>query len=107
MAQAPFKHFRPNAFEYRRIKVEPYTPVIGAEISNIDLSKTLDQETVDEVRHALLDHLVIFFRDQDIDREHQKALARWFGDLHRHPGASLAGNDAEMAVQIAEPSGER
>jgi len=96
MAQAPFKHFRPNAFEYRRIKVEPYTPVIGAEISNIDLSKTLDQETVDEIRHALLDHLVIFFRDQDIDREHQKAFARWFGDLHRHPGASLAGNDAEM-----------
>jgi taurine dioxygenase len=96
MAQAPFRHFRPNAFEYSRIRIEPCTPVIGAEISNIDLTKPLDQETVDEIRHALLDHLVIFFRDQDIDREHHKALGRWFGELHRHPGATLAGNDAEM-----------
>jgi taurine dioxygenase len=95
MAQAPLKHFQPQAFEYRRIKVEPYSPIIGAEISNVDLSTTLDQQTVDEIRHALLDHLVIFFRDQDIDRESHKALGRWFGELHRHPGASLAGNDAE------------
>jgi taurine dioxygenase len=96
MAQAPLKHFQPEAFTYHRIEVEPCSPVIGAEISGIDLSKPLDRETVEEIRHALLDHLVIFFRDQDIDRESHKALGRWFGELHRHPGATLPGNDAEM-----------
>jgi alpha-ketoglutarate-dependent taurine dioxygenase len=96
MAQAPLKHFRPQAFEYRHITVEPCSPIIGAEISGVDLSRPLDPQTVDEIRHALLDHLVIFFRDQNIDRESHKALGRWFGELHRHPGASLAGNDAEM-----------
>src|SRR5260370_16420342 len=96
MAQAPLKHFQPEAFTYRRIEVQRCSPGIGAEISGIDLSKPLDRQTVEEIRHALLDHLVIFFRDQDIDRESHKALGRWFGELHRHPGATLPGNDAEM-----------
>src|SRR5260370_27082419 len=96
MPQAPVKHVQPEAFTYRRIEVQRCSPGIGAEISGIDLSKPLDRQTVEEIRHALLDHLVIFFRDQDIDRESHKALGRWFGELHRHPGATLPGNDAEM-----------
>ncbi|MGE0799300.1 MAG: TauD/TfdA dioxygenase family protein [Lautropia sp.] len=96
MAQAPIRHRRPNALEYRRIGVQPCTPAIGAEISKVDLSRPLDQETVGEIRRALLDHLVVFFRDQTMDREQHKAFGRRFGELHRHPGATLAGNDAEM-----------
>lgn len=96
MAQAPVKYARDNAFVYRRIGVEPCTPTIGAEISKVDLSTTLDADTVGEIRHALLDRLVIFFRDQTITREQHKAFGRLFGELHRHPGATVTGNDTEM-----------
>jgi len=85
MAQAPLKHFQPQAFEYRRIKVEPYSPIIGAEISDVDLSQPLDKQTVDEIRRALLDHLVIFFRDQDLPPERFLALARRFGTPIEYP----------------------
>ena len=38
---------RPRA-DYRRITVEPVTPVIGAEIGNVDLSQPLDPRTFNE-----------------------------------------------------------
>jgi len=88
--------------QYRRISVEPVSPVVGAEVSGIDLSSPLDDETVEEVRRALLDHLVLFFHDQDIDFESHKAFARHFGDLHVHPGASLKGNNAELVRIYAD-----
>jgi taurine dioxygenase len=37
------------------------------------------------IRQALLDHLVIFFRGQDITPEQQLAFARRWGDIHLHP----------------------
>ena len=45
------------------IDVRPLSPQIGALIGGIDLSQSLDDQTVEEVRAALLDHLVIFFED--------------------------------------------
>ena len=52
---------------YRQISVEPLTPTVGAEISNVDLRGPLDDETLTEIRCALLGHGVVFFRDQPID----------------------------------------
>jgi len=94
--QPALKYHQPERHEYRRIQVAPCTPVIGAEISGIDLGQPLDAEVVAELRRALLDHLVIFFRDQKIGVDSHKALGRHFGDLHVHPGATLPGNDAEL-----------
>ena len=39
--------------------------------------------TVDELRKAWLDHLVLFFRDVDITPEQQIALALNFGEIQR------------------------
>ena len=64
---------------YQTITVEPLTPVIGAEISGVDLSKALGNQTQTEIQNALMDHLVIFFRDQQIDLEQHKAFGRQFG----------------------------
>jgi alpha-ketoglutarate-dependent taurine dioxygenase len=64
-----------------RIKVEPATPVIGAEISGVDLRQPLDAETLAEVRAAIRDWRVVFFRDQDITNEQLIAFGRQFGPL--------------------------
>ena len=70
---------------YDTIQVKPLTPVIGAEISDIDLTATLGNRQVEELHAALAEHQVLFFRDQKIDLDQQKRLGRHFGDLHIHP----------------------
>jgi taurine dioxygenase len=58
---------------------------LGAEISGVDLSLSLDDAVITEINQALLDNLVIFFRDQHITPEQQIAFSRRFGELHIHP----------------------
>ncbi|MEU5878543.1 TauD/TfdA family dioxygenase [Spirillospora sp. NPDC047279] len=55
---------------------------IGAVVSGIELSGDLADETVDEIRLALLRHKVVFFRGQyHLDAREQAAFARRFGAL--------------------------
>ena len=69
------------------LEVRPLTPTIGAEIHGIDLRQPLDAVTLSEVRAALLDWKVLFFRDQDITTGQHLAFARNFGELEVHPFA--------------------
>lgn len=80
------------------IHVDPVSPVIGAEVSGIDLSKTLDDGTRNALEHALSEHLVLFFRDQDLTFEQHKAFGRRFGDLHLHPAAPKDAEHPEILV---------
>jgi taurine dioxygenase len=72
---------------YRNIEVRPLSPVIGAEVHGVDLTKPLGNDLFDEVSKALMTHQVIFFRDQPMTLDQHKAFARRFGDLHIHPSA--------------------
>jgi alpha-ketoglutarate-dependent taurine dioxygenase len=58
---------------------------IGAELSGLDLTTDLPDEVVAEVRQALLDYKVVFFRDQPLTAAQHIAFARRFGDLEVHP----------------------
>jgi taurine dioxygenase len=56
---------------------------LGAEISGIDL-KDASLENFKNINKLLLEHKVIFFRNQDITAEEQLTLAKHFGPLERH-----------------------
>jgi taurine dioxygenase len=58
---------------------------LGAEIQGVDLSQPLGAGTVSELRAALLEHLVIFFRDQKLTPQQQLAFARVFGEPVEYP----------------------
>ena len=62
------------------LAVHPIAGAIGAEIAGVDLSKNLSDETVAAIRRAWLEHLVIFFRDQDLPPARFLAFARRFGE---------------------------
>ena len=51
---------------YEAITVQPASPHIGAEIGNIDLTKPLSNNQVEELHRAFVQYQVIFFRDQKI-----------------------------------------
>ncbi|MEM6627175.1 MAG: TauD/TfdA family dioxygenase [Pseudomonadota bacterium] len=70
---------------YVHFDLKPMGPVIGAELLGIDLSQDLPNEAIEEVRRALLEHKVVFFRDQDLTEDQHIAFARRFGDLEIHP----------------------
>jgi taurine dioxygenase len=70
---------------FQKIEVKPLTGALGAEVFGPDLSKKLDRQTFDEVHQALLDNLVIFFRDQKITPQEQLRFAKRFGPIHSHP----------------------
>jgi alpha-ketoglutarate-dependent taurine dioxygenase len=59
--------------------VEPLAPAIGAEIQGIDLGQGVDDALFGRLHQALMDHQVIFLRDQTIDPDQHVDLARRFG----------------------------
>jgi taurine dioxygenase len=76
-----------------RLKVEPLTGAIGAEVGNLDMGAAArDPALMGDVRALLLQHKVLFFRDQDMTRAEHVAFARHFGELEDHP---VAGSDPD------------
>lgn len=71
---------------------------IGAEIQGINLNQPFTEETKQEIRQLLLDHEVIFFRDQNISRTQHIALARIFGPLQSHPAYATAPGFPEITI---------
>ncbi len=57
---------------------------LGAEISGVDLSRDLDNSVIAEIRRALVEHQVIFFRDQHMTPAQHLAFGRRFGQLQVH-----------------------
>lgn len=73
------------ALTWEHFDAAPVGATLGAELSGIDLTQDLPDEVITEIRQALLDFKVIFFRDQPIDQARHLAFARRFGDLEIHP----------------------
>lgn len=70
---------------YERFAVSPLSPTIGAEIDGVDLAVPMDEALHAELRRALLEWKVLFFRDQDISRDQQRSFALQWGGLEQHP----------------------
>lgn len=76
-----------------RIRVEPLTCAIGAELIGADLGEaSRDDALFAEIKSLLLKHKVLFLRDQHMSRAEHVAFARRFGELEDHP---VAGSDPE------------
>jgi taurine dioxygenase len=91
MDKAP-AHVRPSALTSTP-RVEPLTCSIGAEVGNVNLgAASRDPGLMTEIRSLLLQHKVLFFRDQNITRAEHVAFARYFGELEDHP---VAGSDPD------------
>ena len=92
---------------YASIRVEKLTPVIGAEISGVDLARPLGEMQAEEIRRALAENLVVFFRDQKVTPEQHLAFGRLFGDLHVHPAAPHVEGVPELMIIRADRNSTR
>ena len=57
--------------DWRHISVSPIAGALGAEVGGVHLGE-LSDETFNEVRAAFIEHQVLFFRDQEITRDHTR-----------------------------------
>lgn len=67
------------------LHITPLTPAIGAVVQGIDLTRDITEPQRRAIEQALLDHQVIFWRDQPITPVQQARFAQQFGELHIHP----------------------
>ena len=105
-----------NASAFSDLTVHPLAPFIGAEITGIDLSATIDDATFKSIEHAWHEHGVLLFRDQDLDDMQQVRFAERFGPLAHtlkhyegtaHPAIMYVTNERKDGKYIgALPDGE-
>ena len=68
------------------VKVQPVAGHIGAEISGVNLARPLSDAAIHDIRSALLQWKVVFFRNQNIDHAAQVAFTSRFGQVtYAHP----------------------
>src|SRR3954447_26493133 len=107
-----YRHSGADAEPYETLRIEKLTPIIGAEISGVDIGKLVSDESrsnrqLDEIHRALAENLVIFFRDQRITPQQQLAFGRKFGELHIHPAAPNDGDDPPLMRIYADKDSPR
>jgi len=75
------------------MRIEKLTTHIGAELSGLSLAEAITNDDLfGTIRQALLDHKVLFVRDQQVSKAEHVAFAERFGDLENHP---VAGSDPD------------
>ncbi len=88
--------------DYNRIRVEPVTGSIGADVVGVDL-RDLDDELIAELQDAWLTHKVLFFRDQSLSQAQHVAYGRALGELEVHPFVDSPDGHPEIIILESTP----
>jgi taurine dioxygenase len=82
------------------MRAVPISPTLGAVVSDLDLSATLSDRNISDVRSALDEHLVLFFQNQKLTPLQQRDVAARFGELYTHP--FYPSHDAAAGIIVFE-----
>ena len=90
MHYGPRKHIarqreRLDALVFEHFEASPQSPCLGAEIRGVDLSQPMSPALLRELKTALVEFKVLFFRDQAISAREHAEFAAHFGELEVHP----------------------
>jgi len=85
------------------MQVKLLSGALGAEISGVNLQDTSDKN-FEVINNLLLEHKVIFFRNQNITEEEQLKLASHFGPIERHAYVKGLDQYPEIVRIIKKPN---
>jgi alpha-ketoglutarate-dependent sulfate ester dioxygenase len=80
---------------------------IGAEITGVDTGAELSDDTVAQIRNALLEHKVVFLRDQSLNYRRQVAFAERLGPLTLGHPTLASPPDQPLLEEIDSSKGTR
>ncbi len=66
-------------FHTPKVSIKPIAGALGAEISGVDLSRSMNEDLLSEIKSALWEYKVLFFRDQDLTPEQHITFGRQIG----------------------------
>ena len=85
------------------MKMQRIAGALGAELDGIDLAQPLIPEAVNGIRAALLEHQVIFFRNQDLSPDQFMRFAQAMGEPIEYPFVKgIAGHPCVIEVKKLE-----
>ncbi len=87
--------------DYWTLELRPLAGALGAEIDGVDLARMSAQQ-FSEIRRAFLDHLVIFFHDQELTPAQHKEFTARFGPLSCMPYVKALGEHPEIIAVLKE-----
>ena len=74
-----------TVLERQKVSVRPTGAALGADIEGLDLAQELSAATVDAIKQAWSDHLVLRFRGQRLDDDQLMRFSAHFGELDWAP----------------------
>ena len=92
----------PAGGPYDHVSVARVAGACGAVVSGVDLAAGLSDAAIAEVRRALLDHQVVFFRDQRLDPEPLVAFSHRFGPPSPVPFVQPIAEHPEVIAVVRE-----
>jgi taurine dioxygenase len=88
------------------LEIRKIAGALGAEIRGVDLSEPLSRAAVDAIRRAFLEHLVVFFREQNLSPAQFLAFARTMGEPIEYPFVKGLPEHPEI-IQVTKLEHER
>ena len=97
------------------ITVTPLSDVLGAAVTDIDLSRELASDTISKIKEAWHEYTVLLFPNQSINDEQQEKFCRHFGELelvrttnvaNDHPHVMMITNVTDTGKPTALEDGE-
>ena len=85
------------------LKIKTLHPLFGAEVGNVDLSKPIDQASIDAIQAALDKYAVLIFHGPKLTEETQISFAERFGPVEGQNGV-LATNVARVSRKLVDIS---
>lgn len=86
------------------MKIKKLTGTIGAELLNVDISRDLSDQKIADIRLALIEHKVVFFRDQDLTPEQHIAFTGKFGPISQSPVYKTMEEYPQIMPVVKEPT---
>lgn len=68
-----------------KLDIRPIAGALGAEVHGVDLAVSLNPDTIKDIRRALLDHEVVFFRNQNLTPSKYLEFTASFGEPIEYP----------------------
>lgn len=86
---------------YKHLVIQPHTPHIGGVVQDFDLTRVDDESVRADLRKALAEFQVLFFRNQVLTPEQLIAVARVFGDPDKAK-AFFPRHSAHRVIEVLE-----
>jgi alpha-ketoglutarate-dependent 2,4-dichlorophenoxyacetate dioxygenase len=86
------------------LKIAKLHPMFGADVGNVDLSKPVDQASLEEIQAALDKYAILIFHGPKLREETQIAFAERFGPLESQNGVLATNVPARVSRQLVDIS---